>query len=379
MDKTVEVSKVVELIGRKLYNFNAASELAWAWNSGENVILFGPGGYGKSDAAMLFADHLTKKGLITTDPYVMAFGQGMTEEKLLGGVDIKKFQDEGEIEYLLKNAFVSHEIVVFEELWDAFPAVLLILKDILQSKCVRMGNQVMPIKTKIVIACTNRSREEVVSDASTEALMQRFFYEKEVNWSSWEASDYLGAFQAATGLEVDPLMDSVATCCAESSIGEYKISPRTAGKALKSARINGLQCLKGAYGLGKAVKAELKVQDSRKADLNQKESFKALHKEILQLSTQAEECKSAIRVAEIAKEMWLKAATFSLEVRDANDELAELLKNGSKREICHTLSRAADLIVKPPEESFPALLQCKIQKMDLHKEEYNSVIFELIK
>lgn len=379
MNKTVEVSQIVELIGRKLYNFNAASELAWAWNSGENVILFGPGGYGKSDAATLFAEHLSEKGIITTDPYVMAFGQGMTEEKLLGGINIKKFQNEGEIEYLLKNAFVSHEVVIFEELWDAFPAVLLILKDILQSKCVRMGNQVMPIKTKMVIACTNRSREEVVSDDSTEALMQRFFYEQEVVWSSWETSDYLGAFKAATGLEENPLMQSVATCCAESSKGEYKISPRTAGKALKSAQINGLQCLKGAYGLGKAVKAELKVQDSRKADLEQKESFMLRYKAITQLHCQAMESQSAINVAKLAKQMWHESTIFSVMVRDSNMESAQQLNTATKDKIRDALSRVTDLIQNPPEGSFPALLKSKVQDMHRKGGILDAAIFDLIR
>lgn len=265
----ISPTDVVRAVGEKLYAFNAAKELAWAWNAQENIILYGKGGYGKSDAAVLFAELLFRKGYVQNpNPFILAFGQGMTEEKLLGGMDIKKFQDEGEIIYNLKNAFVSSEIVIFEELWDAFPAVLLILKDILQSRSVRMGNQVMPIKTKIVIACTNRSREEVVTDNSTAALLERFVFEKEVGWNAWEMDDYCLSFMAATGAnKITPEMEMVATICANSCTDEIKISPRTAGKALKSVMINGVECLVGFPHLSEKAKILIKHQEEIKQDL----------------------------------------------------------------------------------------------------------------
>lgn len=263
MNPTISAPKVVDLIQGRLHKFNAAEVLAWAWNCGENCILFGPGGYGKSDAAVLFADYLRDKGLVSTPPFVLAFGQGMTEERLLGGLDIKRFQSEGEIIYNLQRAFVSSEVVIFEELWDAFPGVLLILKDILQSRMVRMGEQSYPIKTKIVIAATNRSRDEVVSDLSTAALMERFVFEREVCWTSWLPSDYEGAFRAGAGDDSD-IAREVAAICAAASEGEYKISPRTAGKALKSAKYNGLQSLTGFFGLGDSARKYIATTGAQK-------------------------------------------------------------------------------------------------------------------
>ncbi len=258
----VNSEDVSNYISKKLHNFNAGEELAWAWNSNENIIMFGPGGYGKSDAAILFHEYLHKNNAVeSAKPFIMSFGQGMTEEKLLGGIDMKTFQDSGEINYLLQNAFVQHEVVIFEELWDAFPAVLLILKDILQSKCVRMGNQVMPIKTKMVIACTNRSREEVVEDASTEALMQRFLFEKEVAWKSHTPGDYKSALNAASNTSTDTnIAEAVANICAASNNENYIVSPRTCGKAYKSALINGIESLKGMYGLGEGLASYEKIQ-----------------------------------------------------------------------------------------------------------------------
>lgn len=252
----IEPIKVEKLIQTKLHNFNGAKELAWAWNSGENIIFFGKGGYGKSVAAEMFGNFLLENDFISTAPYVLAFGQGMTEERLLGGLDIKKFQEEGEIIYLLKNAFVSSEFVIFEELWDAFPSVLLILKDILTSGYVRIGNESFKIKTKMIVACTNRGREEVVSDNSTEALMQRFLFEKEIGWTTHTSAEYTQALLKAVKNVNSDAAKAVGRICGKVAAGEYTPSPRTAFKAYKSYVVNGAESLIGIYGFEEVIKKQ---------------------------------------------------------------------------------------------------------------------------
>lgn len=347
--KKVDALEVDRRIKSKLFSFNAGKELAWAWNANENVILFGPGGYGKSDAAVLFNDYLYEQGFVKSkQPFVMAFGQGMTEERLLGGLDVKEFQSEGKIKYLLEEAFINHEVVVFEELWDAFPAVLLILKDILQSKSVRTGNEIIPIKTKIVIACTNRSRAEVVSDNSTEALMQRFQFEKEVKWTSWEMSDYRSAFECATGLPCDELSIAVARACAESSKSETKISPRTAGKALKSAIINGLESLEGMFGFDKSIKQILKERSAMRQDKEQADLIKTYLNDSSQLLNQLDTMRSGIKTAIVAKRIHLKLHFVSnIPRRDAN---VALFENTIKQMIASrniAWEKARELIINP--------------------------------
>lgn len=253
MNKIIDPKVVQERLALKLHNFNAAKTLAYAWNAGENVILFGPGGYGKSEAALEFADLLYEQGLVNSPKaFVRAFNQGLTEEILLGGVDIKTLNEEGKINYLLENAFVNSEIVIFEEMFDAFPSVLLTLKDILTSKKVRMGNQEFPIKTRIVICCTNRSRDEVVEDNSTAALMERFVFEKWVGWTSHTATDYYYALMKQPNAD-RTVAAKVADVCANVSTGEYVVSPRTAFKAYKSAKLNGIDSLEDFYGFNSAV------------------------------------------------------------------------------------------------------------------------------
>jgi hypothetical protein len=46
-NQIIDPVKVGKLINQSLYKFTASKHLAWAWNSGENIIMYGPGGYGR--------------------------------------------------------------------------------------------------------------------------------------------------------------------------------------------------------------------------------------------------------------------------------------------------------------------------------------------
>jgi len=222
----------------------------------------------------------------------MSFGQGMTDEKLLGGIDLKKFQEEGSLEYLLKNAFINHEYVIFEEIWDAPVSILLILKDILQSKAVRMGKQFEPIKTKCIVGCTNRSREEVVSDASSLALMERFVFEVNIGWTSHRKDDYREALKRSAPFLDSPLQETLSELFAElNKVNEeqdYTISPRTAYKAAKVANKCGLKALTNFYGFYEDMVKDaadyyelLKVLEEVESDLAKHSSTSGFIDEVL--------------------------------------------------------------------------------------------------
>lgn len=163
-------------------------------NLKKNVLMYGRGGHNKSEGTAKVLDLMKAEGLISSEPFVMSFGDGLTEETLLGGIDIKKFKDTGELRYLLHNSFIEHEIVVFEEIFDAPPQVLLTLKDILSSGEVRKGNQRQKIKTKLVIGLTNRSKSDFSEDDSLEALTQRFPLTLKVEWPSYSTKDFQKLF-----------------------------------------------------------------------------------------------------------------------------------------------------------------------------------------
>lgn len=161
---------------------------------GKNVIMYGRGGHNKSEGTIQVLNEMKKEGLINSEPFVMSFGDGLTEESLFGGIKIKKFKDTGELEYLFENSFLEHEIVIFEEIFDAPPQILLSLKDVLTSKMARKGNQKHPMKTKIIIGLTNKSKEDFSEDDSLEALAQRFPLTLKVEWKSYEKNDWTKLF-----------------------------------------------------------------------------------------------------------------------------------------------------------------------------------------
>lgn len=167
----------------------------------KNILLYGKGGHAKSEMSIDILDELRRQNIITEEPFIMTCGDGLTEETLFGGINIKKFKDTGELEYLFKNSFLEHETVIFEEIFDAPPQVLLVLKDIMTSGWARKGNQKHKCKTKNFIALTNRSKEDFAEDDSLEALTQRFPLTLKVEWESYENKDWRLLFETVLGKE----------------------------------------------------------------------------------------------------------------------------------------------------------------------------------
>lgn len=188
--------------------------------SGKNVILYGPGGYGKSELTEAF---FNEKGIT---PYTITMGTGMTTDRLFGGLDIPTFNSTGKIEYLVENSFMNHEYVVFEELFDAPDFILEQLKDILSSGVFRNGSQVFNIKTKYIICATNRTREEFSKNASLQALMERFPLELNVIWDNHNEITYNTLLESKFGVgNVDPVVPFILERYAKKGV---TISPRVA-------------------------------------------------------------------------------------------------------------------------------------------------------
>lgn len=199
-----------------------------------NVLLFGPGGHGKSD---LIIEVLKTKGI--QDPYVMTMGTGTTTDRLFGGLDLKAFNASGKIEYFVENSFMNYEYVVFEELFDAPDFILEQLKDILSSKVFRNGTQTFPIKTKMIICASNRTRQEFAKNASLSALMERFPLEHEVKWKNYNKHTYEKLLQTKLGY-ADPMLTSILDHYAANGI---KVSPRIAIVAAQLLGECGPDCL----------------------------------------------------------------------------------------------------------------------------------------
>lgn len=197
------------------------SILEIGFSVGKNVVLFGPGGHGKSEITMEF---FKEKGI---SPFVVTMGTGMTTDRLFGGLDLTHFDTggSGKIEYLVENSFMNHEYVIFEEMMDAPDFILEQLKDILSSGYFRNGTQIFPIKTKFIVCCTNRTREEFSKNMSLKALMERFPLELNVIWDTYNEITYFKLLVSKFGDKIDPIIPYLLQAYAEAG---HVISPRIA-------------------------------------------------------------------------------------------------------------------------------------------------------
>lgn len=219
--KTKAAAEEVQGVGADfVFMDKSLSILDIGLKTGKNIVLYGPGGHGKSELTLAY---LAEKGI---DPYVITMGTGMTTDRLFGGLDIPTFEKTGKIEYLVENSFMNNEYVIFEELFDAPDFILEQLKDILSSKVFRNGTQIFPIKTKFIICCTNRTREEFSKNASLKALMERFPLELNVIWDNYTEASYNKLLETKFGEgNIDPIIPFLLQ---EYHCGGITISPRVA-------------------------------------------------------------------------------------------------------------------------------------------------------
>lgn len=204
-------SKIHDILSKKFINTSGVSEvLKNAISNNMNVILFGKGGFGKSEmAGELFGCNELKNRV-----FIKSLSEATTEEDLFGGINIKKMTETGVIEYNCENSFANKEIVIFEEIFDANPRVLAALKDAITAKEIRNGNQRFPLKTKIIIGLTNKTYDDVIQDDSTEALTQRFpiAYKLEYKMTKLDVAGLiLNRYNNYPGEKLAAIIDSMST------------------------------------------------------------------------------------------------------------------------------------------------------------------------
>ena len=261
--ESMDFQEITQKMSKRFaYSEEVASCLFTSYKSEEHVVLYGPGGHGKSEMSLEFFDSLGIK------PFVQALGPGTTTEQLLGGMDMKLFNKTGEIQYLVENSFMNHEYVIFEEAFDAPVYVLTILKDILTSRELRNGHQVFPIKTKMIVICTNHSRSVIADDLSIKALMERFPLELEVKWQSYHEANYQTMFNIVFGSSTTVKdYNVISKLCGTLYSEGTTISPRTAVKMAKIYSTVGAAGLKFFADVPKSAYEELaKIEESSKKD-----------------------------------------------------------------------------------------------------------------
>jgi hypothetical protein len=310
----IEVEKK-SLLSRFVFMDKPIALLEIGLKTETNVILYGPGGHGKSEVTMEF---FYEKGI---NPYVITMGAGMNADRLFGGLDINKFHDEGVLEYLLDNSFMNHEYVVFEEMMDAPDFILEQLKDILSSGEFRNGTQVYPIKTRFIVCNTNKTRAEFSKNDSLKALMERFPLEHNVVWANYTDISYTTLLENTFGKgQIDPVIPFLLQEYVKANI---TISPRIALTCYKIYEVCGPDSL--TFIAEFAKKPELIADALKKFEATIK--FKELGVEVNDL---IKTLKAAEVVTDAGKKEymtnWKALQVKSLEIKKlvVNDSLASI-------------------------------------------------------
>lgn len=230
--------------------------LALAFESGKNVLLWGPGGHGKSEMVGAAMSAVTDEDAV----FVQSFGEGMDEATLWGGLDFRALEAQKVLIYHSENSFLNKPFAVFEEMFDAPSSVLLALKDTLTARKLRKGGQQFPMKTKVIVAITNKDPSEIADlGPAAAALVERFPLQLKVEWPSYNSADYLELFRKVAprlaGADLNGSVNVLAEVMAKASANGDIVSPRTAVHAL------------GIVKTAAALRGSSKVEQSDLLDL----------------------------------------------------------------------------------------------------------------
>lgn len=233
-------AKINDILKQKfIYTEAIADILAAAIYGNQNVILYGPGGHGKSE---MVEEVLEKLGLwsredqANSDTLVQSFGEGLDEAALWGGIDFKRLNSstDPDMVFNVENSFLNYPVAVFEELFDAPAFCLLPLKHTLQAGFLAKNGRSYKMKTQLIIACTNRNPEEIAEMGETyRALLERFVLRQEVAWEEYKQENYVQLIRKHPHLRISEqdlrVLASIMEECQDSG---HTISPRTAMKAV---------------------------------------------------------------------------------------------------------------------------------------------------
>lgn len=172
-----------------VFHEDVVNVLNLAYSSGQNIILYGPGGYGKSEMSLAFAKAI---GYETKDIGVFPMSNETSPEEIFGNVDLEAMARDKKYKINIEKSVWSKEVVILEEAFDANPSTMAALKQMLTSRKFEYNEQSYDIKTKLVIICTNKSPNEfnVGNTDSIGALIQRFPVQQRVQWLDHSSAAY---------------------------------------------------------------------------------------------------------------------------------------------------------------------------------------------
>jgi len=238
----VPLQTVISHFREKFYMVDNTIELLYTISTSKsNGILYGPGGFGKTEVTKEFFEYFNI-------PVSVKVGyEDMDVEGLLGVPNMKKLLEESEyVTAFEKSVFNNPGVLILEEFLDVRSSTAIALKDILTEGGLRQGNKFTPSKIGPIIICSNKDPEvKSVDDSSSAFYKERFPCSLFVAWESYSRNNYENLFRTvfANYEELEDTLSVVAGLCSKSSVNKI-VSPRIAMEAAKVAVTSGIIALK---------------------------------------------------------------------------------------------------------------------------------------
>ena len=193
MKKTLSDKSKIALNKQFVFQEDTIDILSRNILSGQNTILYGKGGYGKSQ--------VTKAVCTALDiPYItIQCYRDMPVEAFIGSLNMTAFKKESKYEINFKDSpFMYEGVLILEEFMDVDPDITSAIKDIIEEKGYRDRDTFIPYKTLAIVGLGNTAPKEIAVTESARALyFDRFISHINVEWESVGPEEYFKLLQTA--------------------------------------------------------------------------------------------------------------------------------------------------------------------------------------
>lgn len=244
---TISKNEFVEAIAKEFVHSETTSEALYhSFKTRNHIILWGPGGHGKSDIAEAGIKLITDPEKFYAETFIASCSEQMDASPFVGYTNIKKLRDEGKrVTVLDDTVFLQARYAILEEGFDAPDSLLLSLKDGLQRGHICINGVCQPNKLETLIICTNVDPGAWAGkDMSRNALLGRFAFSHEVKWPAYKAKNFNDMFSMRGGSDL--VVSRMAEICHEQG---FLISPRDAMKMKVIFHTGGIEALRTFRGI----------------------------------------------------------------------------------------------------------------------------------
>lgn len=237
-----------------IYAEKPASAMYDALATNKNLILYGPGGHGKSDMAEAAIKLAMDPDKFYEEVYIASCSQQMDATPFVGYLNVPEFKLGRRVQVLTDTVFLSKQYAILEEGFDAPDDLLLSLKDGLQRGYICVNGKCEKNKLQTLVICTNIDPTAWAGSENTrKALLGRFVFRLEVSWPSYTSKDYEKMF-ALRG-KSDLVVAEMAQICVDN---KFPLSPRDAMNMHAVYNAQGFEALNSFMGMPEPVFQKLK-------------------------------------------------------------------------------------------------------------------------